>query len=140
MPIPNVREAKQVQTAIDSIVQDVKLFYDHRKERWAVCQLNANAGGLLLPSRDGMTTSRPTVMFFVQDSVGDYRTPSQQDISDVVALRRNAQAAFDKGGDWLADQMEKREAEKDAAHQAKQRARLAEIAKPLKKAIRQEIG
>ena len=136
---PNVREAKQVQDSISSIVQDVKLFYDHGKARWAVCQLTENAGGIILPTRDGMSSSRPTVMFFVQDKNGEYRTPGQQDISDVVALRRNAEVAFQKGGDWVADQMESREATKDAKFKQSQTAMIADFAKPLKQAIQKEL-
>ena len=136
---PNVREAKQVQDSISAIVQDVKLFYDHGKARWAVCQLTENAGGIILPIRDGMSSSRPTVMFFVQNRNGEYRIPGQQDISDVVALRRNADVAFQKGGDWVADQMESREADKDAKFKQSQTAMIADFAKPLKEAIKKEL-
>lgn len=138
--IPHVHDAKIIQDSISAIVQDVKLFYDHGKERWAVCQLTQNAGGIVLPSRDGMTSSRPTVMFYVQDKHGEYRAPSQQDISDVVALRRNADVAFLKGGDWVADQMEARENDKQVAFKQKQKEMIADFAIPLKKAIKAELG
>jgi hypothetical protein len=138
--LPNVREAKLVQDAINSIVPDVKLFYDHASERWAVCQIIKNAGGLILPTRDGLSTTRPTIMFRCQTADGSYRAPAEQDVSDVVALRRNADHAFKMGGDWVADQMEAREASKEQTFKQKQKEMIADIAKPLKRAIKAELA
>jgi hypothetical protein len=138
--IPNVREAKMVQDKISAVIHDVKLFYDHATERWAICQLNENAGGLILPSREGMTQMRPTIMFRCQTANGQYRSPIEQDVADLLALRHNAEIAFRKGGDWVADQMEAREKQKMVDLDTRQTVRIADVAKDLKKAIKTELA
>lgn len=138
--IPNVREAKMIQAKISAVIHDVKIFYDHGEQRWAICQLNANTGGLILPNRSGLSTMRPTIMFRCQTANGQYRAPAEQDVSDLLALRHNAETAFRKGGDWVADQMEAREKQKLADLDARQTERIANVAKDLKKAIKTEMA
>lgn len=138
--IPGLSQAKYVQSKIRQAgIEDVQLFWDNQAKIWVVCQVMKH-GGILLPERYAQDGIRPHIMFYVKDITGGFRIPGDQDIMDVIAIRQRAETTFSKGGDWLADQFDKQDAEKYQEGRQKLTKRIHGVAKPLKKAIKEELG
>lgn len=136
MEIPGVTQAQYVQNKVRNLgIKDIQLFWDEQIKIWAVCQVQAY-GGILLPDsyvKDGI---RPHIMWYCKDNDGKARIPSDQDIQDIIITASRAQVAFEKGGDWLADQFDKQSAEKDRKHNEKFKERIHSIAPAMKKALK----
>jgi hypothetical protein len=83
--------------------------------------------------------TEPNLMFWIKTDDGHYRTPSDQDLSDIVVIVKRSEVWFDKGSDKMIDQIEAKEkADYDKRRQA-QTDKIRSYAKPLKKAIRKEL-
>lgn len=137
--IYGLREAKEVESQLDRLgIRDIRLLYDPQLSMWSVCQVFGKSG-ILLPQRYAQGL-RPHLLWWVKDGMGRRRLPSQQDVSDVIAIRQRADVVFQKGGDWLADRLDEQDAERDRKHREKQRDLIHQIAKPMKKAVRKEVG
>lgn len=132
-----LKEAKYVEAQLDRLgIRDIRLLWDNQAQLWAVCHVLGHAG-ILLP--DTYQDVKPQILFWVKDAMGRRRLPSDQDVSDVVALRQRAEVVWRKGEDWLADRLDEQSAEKDRKHRQKQHDMIHDIAKPMKKAIREEL-
>lgn len=138
--IRGLRAARKVQAAIKAHgIQDVDLFYDHEIKMWAVCQVTKKSDVFVLETAKKHV--QPIIMWWVKNvSDGTYREPSEVDISDVIAVVQRAQKTWEKGGEWLADQLDAQDKAKDDAHKAKQAQRIKDIAPHLKKYIKKELS
>lgn len=149
MPIPNIAEAQAVQQKIHKAgVRDVTLMYDptitpkHGPQgMWAVVQSFKMPSTILTMDNQNMTKTESTIMFWCKNAKdGTYRPPSDQDVGDVLSIVQRAQVTFRKGGDWLINQAEKREAERkeelDHRHHERIRKNMQELKKILYKEYR----
>lgn len=137
--VSGLQEAQYVQNKIRQAgIQDVQLFWDDRAGIWAVCQV-MKRGGILLPDSYAQDGIKPHIMFYIKNKLGGYRTPNDQDVIDVIATVHQSERTFEKGGDWLADQLDEQSADKDRKHRAKLKEKVHEIAPALKKAIKKEL-
>lgn len=140
--VPGLEQAKYVQNKIRQAgIEDVQLFFDHGigGGMWVMCQV-MKRGGILLPKQYAQDGIKPHIMFYVKDNEGKFRLPSDQDIMDVIAIRQRAETTFAKGGDWLADQFDKQDAEKYQEGRQKLTERIKSVSKPLKAAVKKELG
>lgn len=143
MTIPNLLEAKFVQDRILSIgIPDVTLMYDPTitpKEgpqgMWAVVQSFKRPNAILTMENQNMEKTESTIMFWCKTPEGTYRAPNIQDVGDVLAIVQRAQVTFQKGGDWLVDQAEKREAERKEELDQRHHERIRKNMKELKKIL-----
>lgn len=135
--IPHVHEAKQVEASINAVIPDIKLFWNHRLERWVVAQVKANPGGLLLPGAGDMpSTTRPWTLYKIENEDGTYRVPSAWDVSRAIQIGRDGREAIEKGGDWLIDKIETEERRKKEEADERLRKHVAAIAPDIKRAFR----
>lgn len=135
--IPNVQEARTVQSAINSVIPDIKLFWNHQVERWVIAQVKQNPGGLLLPGFGEMPeATRPYTLYRVETKDGSYRAPSQWDVSRAIEIAKFGREAIEKGGDWLVDQVEAGERSRKEAADKRLRDTVDAIAPEVKRALR----
>ena len=136
--IPGLREATKLNSDIRRLgIPDVELMYDSQIKMWAVCQVFKPSGKILLLDDPNHYETQPTIMFWVKDSAGRYRTPSDQDLSDIIVITKRALVWFDKGSDKMVDEMEKAEEKKHDDNRRKQSERIRSYAKPLKKLLKE---
>lgn len=137
--IPGLRAAKTVQDRIRAMgIQDIELFFDHQIKMWAVCQVNKRS---TVFSMESAAAAEPLILWWVKNTAdATYREPSEQDVSDAVAIAQRAQKTWDKGGDWLADQLDAQDKKRDEAHKKKQQEMIKDITPQLKKFVRKELG
>lgn len=135
--IANVNEARQVQAAINAVIPDIKLFWNHDKERWVVAQVKQNPGGLILPGAGDMpSTTRPFTLYVVQQKDGSYRIPSEWDVREAIGIGKFGREAIEKGGDWLVDQVEAGERKRKEEADDRLRKHVHAIAPDIKRALR----
>jgi hypothetical protein len=135
--IANVNEARQVQAAINAVIPDIKLFWNHEKERWVIAQVKQNPGGLVLPGFSDMPSStRPFTLYVVQQKDGSYRAPSEWDVRQAIQIGRDGREAIEKGGDWLVDKVEAAERARKEAADERLRKKVQAIAPDIKRALR----
>ncbi len=138
--IRNLSEAKYVQGMIDKLgVKDVVLMYDHQINMWSVNQVFKKPKTILTMDSANMHETGAMLMFWIKKEDGTYRVPSDQDVNDVIAIVTRAQKVFEKGSDWMIDQMESAEKDKYNKQRKAQSDRIRSFAKPMKKAIRTEL-
>ncbi len=135
-------EARYVQNKIKELgIKDIELYFDNTilpDGMWCVCQVNKPSGTILL-FRDTKIDTQPQLMWWIKNSrTGRPRLPSDQDISDIVITVKRAHVIWDKGGDWLANELDKQSQAKDQKHQKNFRQKIKDIAPEMKKAIRKE--
>lgn len=139
--IKNLSEARRVQAMIDKLgVKDVVLMYDKEIHMWSVNQVFRKPSVILTMDPKNMHGLGATIMFWIKNNDGTYRVPSDQDVNDVIAIVTRAQTWFDKGSDAMLDEVEKAEKETYDKNRQKQSERILSFAKPLKKAIKKELG
>lgn len=144
--LPDNNKAQMVTQTIRRLgIHDVMLFYDRQVKLWAVCQVKHVPQSIVTMDNIGGTNVQPMIMWWVRTPDGKYRSPGDQDITDVIATVNRAQVIFDKSKnnpDWLDDQMIKEEKEKKIKHDVEQTERLKYIARTtnLKKHIQRELG
>lgn len=139
--IPGLTEANRIMADVKRLgIQDVELMFDSQIQMWAVCQVFKPSGHILLMNTSASESTKPIIMFWIKTLEGTYRTPNEQDLSDIITITQRAQVTFDKGSDWMIDQMEAEEKVKYDYNRRKQSERILSYAKPLKKAIRKELG
>ena len=139
--IPGIEQARAVQSAIKRIgIQDVELFYDPQIKMWAVVQVRKTTGGIITMDNLSGTKVEPMIMWWCKNDKGTFRLPNEKDVADVVATVHRAQHWFDKGGDALADALDKQDQAKREAKDKRLKERLSPHIKPLKKAVRKELG
>lgn len=137
--IPGIQEATLVENTLYRLgIRDVKLLFDGQLKMWAVCQVRKRP--VVILTMDQKEDLESSLMWWVKDASGKYRNPSEKDVSDVIATVHRAEVSFQKGGDWLADQLDAADAAKTTQQHDKMIETLHEVAKPLKKAIKKEIG
>lgn len=138
-----LKEARYVQEKIKQLgVQDIELYFDNTilpDGMWSICQVNKPSGNILL-LRDTTIQTEPQILWWCKTQDGHSRVPNDQDVSDIIITVKRAHNLWDKGGDWMADEFEKQDAERDRKHQEKFKERIHEVAPKLKKAIRKELG
>lgn len=137
--IPGLREANRIMADIKRLgIKDVELMYDKQLKMWAVMQVLKPSGQILLLNDPGIYKTEPTIMFWIKNSEdGTYRTPSEQDLSDIVAIVSRSQKIFHKGSDWMIDQMESAEKATYEDNRKKQSEKIRSYAPRLKKAIKE---
>lgn len=138
---PDVKKAKAVQDEVKRLgIYDVELFFDPEIRMWAVCQVKRqNSGLVFMDSLEG-TKVEKYLMWWIKNDKSEYRSPSKEDVSNIVATVRRAQEWFKKGGDKLADELDAEDVKKRERKEQKLKERLAPHLKTLKKAIREEMG
>lgn len=138
--IRGLKAAKRVQAAIKAHgVLDVELFYDHELKMWSVCQTTKKSDVFILET--ARKHVQPIIMWWVKNTAdGTYRDPSERDVSDVIAVVQRAQKTWEKGGEWLADQLDAQDKAKDDAHKAKRAQLIKDVAPSLKKYIKKELS
>lgn len=136
---PNMKEAKHIQAMIDRLgVPDIMLLFDRQIGLWSVCQVVRKEKNLLTFDSPNIYEIQPNLMFWIKNSEGKYRVPSEQDVSDVITIVQRAQITFDKGNDWLIDNIERREQEIHDENRKKQSEKIRSMAKPLKRHMKRE--
>lgn len=134
--IPNIREAKYVQSMIDRLgVPDVQLIYDHQVKMWMVAQMRKKENKILI--FDQAIANEPYILFWIKKNDGTYRVPQEQDINDIIAIVTRAQTWFEKGSDAMIDEIEKQEKIEYDKNRQKQSERIRSAAKPLKKLLKE---
>lgn len=134
--MPGLAGANFVEGKIKSLgVKDIQLFFDEEIRMWAVCQV-MKRGGLLLPRTYMEEGVKPSILWWCKSNDGSFRSPNEQDIHDIVAVVTRAQTTFTHGGDALADEFERQDAEKDRKHRANFKKKIHDIAPDMKKALR----
>ena len=137
--IAGLKEAKLVEDTIKRLgIQDVKLFWDRQLGMWGVYQVRRQASHFILPSEH--ETYEHLLLWWCKDKEGKYRPPNEEDIRNVVATVHRAQVAFQKGGDWLADQLDAQDKEREEKADANLHDKIHDISKDLKKAVKRELG
>lgn len=140
--IPGKSKADLIMSKLRSIgIHDVQLFYDKGivpNGLWAVVQIQRKTTSLIMPASYHEHNVQPTIMWWCKTNEGHFRVPNDQDLHDIIVTVQRAQTSFLKGGDWLNDRFDEQSAEKDRRHRQKQRDMVHSIAKPLKKAIKEE--
>lgn len=143
---PDNRKAQYVTEQIRRLgVQDVQLFYDHQVKLWAVCQVKKVTKSIITLDNPGSTEVQPMILWWVRTPQGNYREPSDQDVSDMIAIAQRAEITWRKSEsnpDWLDDQMLQAEQSKKEKRDYEQKERIKYIARTtnLKKHIQRELG
>lgn len=139
--IPGLREANRIMTDLKRLgIHDVELMYDMQVNMWAVVQVFKPSGKILLMNNPHSYETQPVLLWWCKDSLTHkYRTPNDQDLSDVIITVKRAQVVFDKGSDWLVDQIEAKEQAQYDKNRQEQSERIRSFAKPMKKAIKKEL-
>lgn len=136
MTVPGLKEATHVENKVRSMgIHDVQLLYDPQLGMWAVVQVQKRTK-ILLPKTYNEAGIKPMIMWWVKNDTGAFRMPGETDIHDIVAVVTRAQKSWDMGGDALADEFDKQDAEKDRKHKANFKKKIKAIAPDMKKAIR----
>jgi hypothetical protein len=141
MAVAGLSQSRMVQATIKRVgVQDVELFYDVGLGIWGVYQVRKiNTGIITLDNLEGAKVEQ-LLMWYCTNKKGEYRPPDEQDIHNVIATVHRAEHWFKQGGDALADELEAQEDAKKAVKDKKISDKIQSIAKPLKKAIKKELG
>lgn len=139
---PGLAEARKVQAEIKRLgVQDVELFWDAEFQVWCMVQVRkANTGIVTMDNLDG-SKAEPYLLYYLNDDkTGKYRAPDQRDVNNVIAIVRESQHWFEKGGDAFNKELDERDEKRREKKQARQLERAQPHLKALKKAIREELG
>lgn len=105
---------------------------------WAVVQSFKMPKAIITMEDQNMTKTESTLMFWCKSPEGTYRAPNIQDVGDVLAIVQRAQVTFQKGGDWLIDQAEKREADRKEELDQRHHERIRKNMKELKAILYKE--
>lgn len=134
--------ARYVQGKIKQAgIKDVELFYDEQLRMWAVCQVNKPTGQILV-LREAHVDVQPQIMFWVKNAKGEYREPSDQDVRDIIIVTERAKVIWaeeEKHPGWLADQLDKQDAEKLESHNKNKQLMARDTAKRLVKAANKTV-
>lgn len=135
--IPHVTEAREVEREINSVIPDIKLFFNNRLNKWVVAQIKKNPGGLLLPQAGDMpSATKPYVLFKIEDQKGNYRPPAAMDARRAIEVGKFGNEAIAKGGDWLVDNIEAKEQANKAAADKRLADTVHAIAPTVRRAMR----
>lgn len=141
MTIPGLREANSIMADLRRLgIYDVELMFDKEVILWAVVQVFKPSGKILLLNESSTYESQPQIMWWVRNDDMTYRDPSSRDLSDIVTTVKRAQVWFDKGSDKMIDEIEAQEKKTYDDNRKKQTERIKSFAKPMKKAIKKELG
>lgn len=140
--VPGLGAANSIMAKIKSLgIQDIELMWDKDAQMWAVMQVFKPSGKILLMNTDASRDTAPLLMWWCRNpQTLAYRDPNEQDIHDVVVTIKRAEIIFDKGSDWMIDNIEDQEKATYAANRKAQSEKIRSIAKPLKKAFKKEVG
>src|ERR1019366_2929560 len=106
-----------------------------------VVQIRKANSGILTMQNLANSGAEPYLLFYCKNDVGAYRPPNKNDVSDVVRTVRRAEQWFKPGGgDKLADELDAQDTARTATKEAMIKERWAPHMRPLKKAIREELG
>lgn len=134
--------ARYVQAKIKQAgIRDVEMFYDEQLRMWAVCQVVKPTGQILV-LREAHADVQPTIMFWCKDGNGKYREPGDEDVHNIIVITERAKKVWaeeEKHPGWLADQLDKQDAEKQESHNAKKQLMARDTAKKLVKAANRTI-
>jgi hypothetical protein len=137
-PVRDADAAQYVQGKIKQLgVTDVEMYWDQEVGMWCVCQVFKPSGSILLLRGTTYKEQAPQIMWWVKTNDGTYRTPSDQDVHDIIVTRKRAEQIWEKGGDWLADQFDEQDKKRDEAHKQKLHDRVREVAPRVRKAIKE---
>lgn len=135
--IPHTSEARVIQQSINAVMPDIKLFWNHAKQRWVVAQVFKNPGGLLLPGyADMASSSRPNALYTVETNEGEYRAPSEWDVRRAIEIAKAGKKALEMGADKYIDEIEKAEEARKEEGNNKLRRHVEAIAPEMKRALR----
>lgn len=141
--IPGLKEANKLLSDIKRLgIHDVEPMYDKDvlpDGMWAIVQVFRPSGKILLLNEPSSYETQPIVMFWCKDKDGKFRVPNDQDLSDIVVIVKRAQVWFDKGSDYMIDQIETKEKKTYDENRQKQSERIRSFAPSMKKAIRKEL-
>lgn len=139
--IPGLSEANKVMADIKRLgIQDVEPMYDKQVNLWGMFQVFRPSGKILLVNTPESYATAPILMWWCRDpKTLQFRVPNDQDLSDIVTTVKRAQVVFDKGSDWMVDQIEAKENADYTANRKAQSDRIKSFAKPLKKAFKKEV-
>lgn len=139
--IPGLREATLLNSQIRKAgIHDVELMYDSQVGLWAVTQVHRPSGRILTMNTPQSYATEPQVMWWCRDfKTLRYRTPNDQDLSDIIITVKRSQLWFDKGSDKMIDMIEDKEKADYASKRTAQSKRIRSFSKPMKKAIKKEL-
>lgn len=141
MTIPGLRQANLIMADLKRLgIQDVELMFDKQTLLWAAVQVFKPSGRILLLGDPRTYETEPTIMFWIRNNDMTYRDPSEQDLSDIIAIVKRAQVWFEQGSDKMIDEMEKQEKATYDQNRKAQSDKIRSVSKPLKRAIRKELG
>lgn len=102
---------------------------------WAVVQVNRTNSSILMP--DSYKEQEPYLLWWCKDEqTGKFREPNDDDLNNIITVVRRAPAIWEQG-EKRADKFDELDAEKDRKYQEKFRDTIHQIAKPMKKAIKE---
>lgn len=138
--IPHIKEAREVEGAIVSVIPDIRLFWNGGLQRWVVAQIKENPGGLVLPGLGDMpSATRPFTLYVIRvPKTGAYRAPSQLDVQMAIKIGRNGREAIEKGAAWLMKQVEDQETANKAVADKRLRDTVEAIAPDMRRAMRNQ--
>lgn len=140
--VPGLNEARVMQTQVNRLgIRDVEFMYDGPLGMWSVCQLKKGSHGNLILENFANDRREPWLLWYCKNEKGAYRPPSESDVNDIIATVHRAEKWMGPGGgDALADELEIQEETKKVNKEEQLKERLSPYIKPLKKAIREEVG
>lgn len=139
--VPGHSEAVRINSDLLRLgIKDVELMYDKDIKMWAAVQTFKPSGSIVLMNTAEHYATEPNVMFWIKTNEGAYRTPSNQDLSDIMAIVQRAQVWFKEGSDKMVDKIEAKEKADYDQKRREQSERIRYYAKPLKKAIQKELN
>jgi hypothetical protein len=140
MTVPGLREANRIMADLKRLgIHDVELMFDKEVILWAAVQVFKPSGKILLMNDPKHYDTQPYILFWIRNDDMTYREPSDQDLSDIIAIVKRAQVWFDKGSDYMVDQIEAEEQYEYTKKREKQSEKIRSYAKPMKKAIKKEL-
>lgn len=140
--IPGLQEAKAMQLQVKRLgIPDVVFMYDAPLKMWMVVQLKKSAHGMVVLENFAGDEREPWLLWYCKTDKSMYRPPNENDVNDIIATVHRAQKWLAPGGgDKLADELETQENIKKVNNAEQLKERLGPYIRPLKKAIRKEIG
>lgn len=140
--VPGLNEARAMQAQVTRLgIRDVEFMYDGPLKMWMVCQLKKSAHGIVVLENFADDAREPWLLWYCKNDQGSYRPPSEKDVNDIIATVHRAEKWMAPGGgDALADELEIQESTKKVNKEEQLKERLGPYIRPLKKAIRNEIG
>jgi hypothetical protein len=113
---------------LQSIAKDLELHFDAQVRKWGVYQMRSSHFVLSGPNR-------PWLLFYIEDADGNFRLPDRRDFIRVVNTVNSSRVGWEKGGDWVADQLEAKAKAREDKLELAQQDRFSQASKAVRKSL-----